>query len=95
MDYWWHGPFVDGLSRGHLLTDHLTLLDDVHQLWPAQTPWKRVVFSSKVFMKKPLCFPTGIHATYKKSLIFFNLSSACPQTSCLHGLLGLVLFCLK
>lgn len=67
MDYWWHGPFVDGLSRGHLLTDHLTLLDDVHQLWPAQTPWKRVVFSSKVFMKKPLCFPDGIHTTLKKA----------------------------
>lgn len=38
MDHWWRGPFVDGLSRGHLRTDRLTLLVDVHQLWPAQTP---------------------------------------------------------
>lgn len=58
-------------------------------------PIKEGCFFFKDVYGKPLCFPAGIQTIHRKGLGFFILSSACPHVPCLHGLLVLIILCLK
>lgn len=90
---WQCGVFVDDplcvclrwtLSGGHLRTDLLVLLVDVHQLYdqgPGQIPHKRVAFFFENVYEKPLCSPTGIQNIHRK--FFVLLLCQLPVLRCL------------
>lgn len=93
-----HGEFVDNplcvclgwaLSGGHLWTELLVLLCIS---WGLVKSHKRgYFFFSKMCMKNLSAF----QLVFRIFLEIVILSIACPQMPCLHGLLGLIILCLK